>query len=192
MNIIFKPHLHKFMLVLFDDILVYNNSLVEHQAHLRMLLQILRDNKFVAKKTKCSLRYLGHLVTSAGIQVDPSKIEVVQSWPVPHNIKGLRGFLGLVGHYKRFIKNFAQVAAPLTNLLKKRAFQSTHEAQIAFENLKIVLTKTPLLTLPDFSKEFVVETDASRVGIRAVLSQGRRIIAFFSQKLSSRLQATST
>lgn len=124
--------------------------------------------------------------------MDPDKIKAIQSWPIPRTVKAVRGFLGLVGYYYRFIRHFAAIAGPLTDLLRTDAFQWTPLAHTAFEHLKQLLSESPILALPDFSKPFVVETDASGTGIGAILSQGSHPIAYYSPQLSPRLQQSST
>lgn len=121
MNTIFQPLLQKFVIVFFDDILVYNPSLVSHGTHLCQVLEILDTNHFFVKLSKCSfcsstVSYLGHLITTGQLKADPSKIEAMVAWPTPTSPKHLRGFLGLTGYYRRFIAHYAQIAAPLTLL----------------------------------------------------------------------------
>ncbi|KAL4377359.1 hypothetical protein GQ457_02G020790 [Hibiscus cannabinus] len=198
MTDLFKPFLRKFVLIFLDDILVYSEDWQDHLRHVRLVLQLLRENGFVAKRSKCdfgreSIDYLGHIVSSKGLAVDPAKVAAIQSWPTPSNIKGVRGFLGIAGYYRRFIQGFASLAAPLSDLLKKgEPFVWTAAAQSAMQELKDRLCSAPILRLPDFTKEFVVETDASGVGIGAVLQQEGRPLAYFSQKLSPRMQGAST
>lgn len=115
-----------------------------------------------------------------------NKIEAVLAWQHPTNVKQLRGFLGLNGYCRRFIKGYAALAAPLFNLLKKDDFLWSPATEAAFVQLKQAITSAPVLTLPDFSKLFVLETDASGIGIGAVLSQDNHPVAFFSKKLAPR------
>jgi len=181
----------------FDDILIYSPSLAMHLDHLEIALGVLRKHKLFAKRSKCSfgvkeVEYLGHVISLQGVSTDPSKIQVVREWPIPSTVKQLRGFLGLTGYYRRFVKNYGLISKPLTALLKKDAFCWRIEAQQAFEQLKTAMVTTPVLALPDFSKHFVIETDASRMGLGAVLMQEGHPIAYFSKALSPRHQALST
>ncbi|XP_074277350.1 uncharacterized protein LOC141600986 [Silene latifolia] len=170
MNKVFQPYLRKFVLVFFDDILIYSKGWGEHMEHLRLVLQLMKKNQLYAKPSKCcfgadKLEYLGHIVSKEGVATEPSKIIAVASWPTPKTLKQLRGFLGLTGYYRRFIKGYGIISKPLTNLLKKDAFHWNEGAQRSFEELKKVMTNAPVLALPDFSKPFVIETDASGEGI---------------------------
>lgn len=198
MNDVFAPFLRKFVLVFMDDILIYSDTLDHHIDHLRAVLQVLADNQLFAKASKCSfakssLEYLGHIISDKGVATDPAKILAVQQWPIPANLKDLRGFLGLTGYYRRFIHHNSLISRPLTQLLKKNTpFLWTPTAQTAFDTLKQALTSAPVLALPNFSKEFVLETDASDFGIGDVLMQDNHPIAFLSQSLSSRNAALST
>ncbi|PHT85009.1 hypothetical protein T459_13452 [Capsicum annuum] len=154
-------------------------------------------NSLVVKQSKCqfgqtSVTYLGHIISSSIGQVDPKKIQSIESWPLSFFLKEVHGFLGLTGYYRRFAKGYAQLASPLTNLLKKDSFVWSDKASTTFFDLKRAFSSVSVLALPDFSKVFFVKTNASGIGIGAVLSQEGHPIAFFSQKLSPRMQVTST
>jgi hypothetical protein len=153
------------------------------------VFQILEQNHLFLKRSKCSfaqksLEYLGHIISTAGVATDPAKIEAVQQWPRPSNIKQLRGFLGLAGYYRKFIRQFGVICRPLTNLLKKNTtFVWSPLTNDAFVTLKKALVQAPVLALPDFSQEFVLETDACATGVGAVLMQKGHPLAFLSRAL---------
>jgi hypothetical protein len=123
--------------------------------------------------------------------VDPNKIKAITEWTKPKNISKLRGFLGLTGYYQRFIKNYAHLTTPLSNLLKKKSFKWDNNAEDCFETLKMFMSSTPVLETPDFTKPFIVECDASRIGIGAVLMQDGHPITFESQKLNRKEELKS-
>jgi hypothetical protein len=123
MNGIFRNYLDKFFIVLLDDILIYYKSGEEHEHHLRLVLQVLREHQLYAKLSKCSfyrnqIHYLGHIISDQGIAVDPKKIEAIRGWPTPSNVSNVRYFMGLVGYYRRFIVGFSKIFIP--SLLCKR------------------------------------------------------------------------
>ncbi|MCI13270.1 hypothetical protein A2U01_0034387, partial [Trifolium medium] len=149
------------------------------------------------KQSKCllaqrKLEYLGHVVSVDGVCPDPSKIQAMLDWPPPKNLTALRGFLGLTGFYRKFIQGYASIATPLTALLRKDSFIWTPEATIAFNALKLAMTKAPTLALPDFTQPFILETDASGIAMGAVLMQNSHPIAFFSKPFCPRLCKAST
>lgn len=135
------------VIVYLDDILVFSKTKEEHLCHLRRVLQKLRDNKLYAQMPKCEfmatrIEHLGHVIDQHGIQVDPTNVTAVQQWPKPESVKDLQSFLGLANYYRKFIRNFATIAAPLTDLLKQmQAWSWGDVQQHAFERLKVALTK---------------------------------------------------
>ena len=189
MNDLFRPYLRKFILVFFDDILVYSKDTQQHQIHLQLTLQLLHNHQFYAKASKCmfgqsQISFLGHVVSVQGVGMEQDKVQSVLSWPIPSNVKELRGFLGLTGYYRRFVKNYGVIARPLTELTKKNGFHWSQAAEDAFIQLKHALTTAPVLQLPDFTKPFTVECDASSNGVGAILLQEGHPIAYFSKGLS--------
>ncbi|CAJ2641138.1 unnamed protein product [Trifolium pratense] len=179
-----------------DELLDEFSNWQDHLKHLDAVLQVLQENTLFVKLSKCSfgvleIEYLGHMVTGQGVSMDKDKVQAVLEWPIPGNVKQLRGFLGLTGYYRRFIKSYAKIASPLTDLLKKEAYEWNVNAERAFQQLKAAITSAPVLALPDFQKPFVLETDASGVGIGAVLHQEGHPIAYFSKKLVPRNQKKS-
>ncbi|KAL0423537.1 UNVERIFIED_CONTAM: Retrovirus-related Pol polyprotein from transposon [Sesamum radiatum] len=166
MNYLFRPYLRHFVLVFFDDILIYSPTWNSHLTHLTTVLQVLQDNCFFAKLSKClfgvtSVDYLGHVVSAAGISADHDKLQVVADCAPPVSFTSLRAFLGLTGYYRRFVRHYASLAGPLTDLLKHRVCQWTPAAATAFERLKRAMVSLPVLRLLDFSLPFDVTTDAS-------------------------------
>jgi hypothetical protein len=197
MNHVFKPFIGLFVVVYFVDILVYSKSQQDHMEHLYQVFQTLRKQKLYVNLKKChfltdSLVFLGYVVSAEGIKMDPSKIEAIISWPVPKSLHDIRSFHGLASFYHHFIRSFSSIIAPITECLKGGKFQWNEEAQKSFELIKKKVTEAPVLVLPDFSKLFEVDCDASGVGIGAVLSQEGKPIAFFSEKLNESRRKYST
>ena len=156
---------------------MYNPTLSQHTEHLRTTLQVLRLNKLYIKKSKCAfaqpqVEYLGLIISGVGVSTDPQKVATMTAWPRLANVKALRGFLGLAGYYRRFVKDYGLISKPLTELLKKDGFYWNDKAEEAFGKLKIDMSEVPTLGLPDLSQPFVLEIDASDFGVGAVLMQG--------------------
>ncbi|XP_042032481.1 uncharacterized protein LOC121779227 [Salvia splendens] len=197
MNALFRPFLRQFVIVFFDDILIYSPTLPAHVRHLNEVLSILRANQFFVKLSKCTfacttVEYLGHIIADGHLKADSTKIDAMMSCPVPTTVKQLRGFLGLTGYYRRFVEHYVSIAGPLTDLLKKDAFVWSPTAATSFEALKAAMSSAPVLRLPDFARTFYLETDASDFGIGAVLLQDGHPLAFFSKKLGPKRRVSST
>lgn len=165
--------------VYLDDVVIFGDSLGSHNKRLVEVLSRLRKHNLKLNPDKCEflskqVSYLGHVITDEGIQPCREKVIAVQNFPNPTNAKQIKSFLGLAGYYRRFIQNFSKISQPLTKLLRKEEnFLWTSQQQESFETLKNILTNPPLLQYPDFSKEFVITTDASNYAIGAILSQGK-------------------
>jgi hypothetical protein len=171
MNTTLAPLLRKCVLVFFDDILVYSKTYEEHVEHLAAVFELLQQEHWHIKLAKChfaqrSIAYLGHVISEAGVSTDSAKIEAVLNWPSPANVKELRSFLGLAGYYRKFVKYFAVITKPLTELLKKGVlFVWTSEHEVSFAAIKQALCSAPVLALPDFTKPFCIKTDACKTGV---------------------------
>ena len=153
MNRIFQPYLDQFVIVFIDEILIYSGSKEDHEEHLRVVLQILRENQLYAKFSKCqfwySVAFLGHVISAEGVYVDPQKIEAIVNWKPPTNVNEIRSFLGLAGYYRKFVEGFSKLATPLNKLTRKEEkFVWSEACQQSFNELKWKLTSTPVLTLP--------------------------------------------
>jgi len=125
MNEVFRRHLRRFVLVFFDDILIYSQTMTKHLEHLQIVFELLKGHQLVAKHNKYAfgiphVEYLGHVISKEGVATDPKKIQAITDWPEPRNVKQLRGFLGLTGYYRKFFKNYGAISKPLTQLLKKK------------------------------------------------------------------------
>lgn len=167
----------KFVKVYLDVVVIFSKDMTKHMIHLRAVIELIAKHGLKVKISKCefartSVSSLGHIVDSKGVRVDPSKIQVILETSRPNSQTELCSFLGIAGYYKRFIRSFATVSAPLHALTStKSSFTWTEEAESAFIALKEAMTQPPVLAFPDFSKPFVVEADASAVAVGAVLSQ---------------------
>ena len=191
MNDVLRPFLRRFVLVFFDDILIYSSTWADHLRHLRAVLDELQRHQLFIKRSKCSfgatsVAYLGHIISAAGVAMDPAKVAAIHDWPPPRTVRAVRGFLGLTGYYRRFVHNYGTVAAPLTALLKKDGFVWDDAAMAAFTALKAAVSSAPVLAMPDFGKRFVVECDASSTGFGGVLVQEGHPVAFFSRPIAPR------
>lgn len=164
--------------VYLDDIVVFASSLQEHEQKLIEVFDRLRKYGLKVQPDKCEflrkeVGYLGHIISSEGVKPNPEKVQAVKEFPIPKSCKDIKSFLGLAGYYRRFIPNFSKITKPLTSLLKKDVpFVWGLEQQQALDRCKDLLTSFPILQYPDFSKEFVLTTDASIHAIGAILSQG--------------------
>ncbi|XP_016667470.2 uncharacterized protein [Gossypium hirsutum] len=185
MNRIFQPYLDQFVVVFIDDILVYSKTEAEHDQHLRIVLQILREKQLYGKLSKyefwlSEVVFLGHVVSADGIRVDPKKIEAIIQWKTPKNVSEVRSFLGLAGYYRRFVNGFSKIALPMTKLLQKNVpFIWDDQCQKSFETLKRMLTEAPILTLPESGKDFdgkVVADALSRKAIRSAQLEDDKLL----------------
>lgn len=202
MNEVLRGLIGSICFVYIDDIVCYGRDLTESIDNLEKVFVRLREHKLLLNVEKCSLlhtsvTYLGHIVSRDGVSPDPSKIAAVKNYPEPKNVKELKSFLGLAGYYRRFIKDFAKIAKPLNALFKEGVEYCWSAAQEeAFSTLKNMLTSQPILQYPDFSKEFLLTTDASTEALGAVLSQGElgkdKPIAYASRTLNNAERNYST
>ncbi|GJS47448.1 putative reverse transcriptase domain-containing protein [Tanacetum coccineum] len=189
MNRVCKPYLDKFVIVFIDDILIYSRNKEEHEDHLRIILELLKKERLYAKFSKCDfwisiVQFIGHVIDSRGIHVDPAKIEAVKNWASPTIPIEIRQFLGLAGYYQRFIEGFSKIAKPLTELTQKnKKYIWGEDQESAFQLLKQKLCEAPILALPEGNDYFVVYCDASHQGLGPVLMQREKVIAYASQQL---------
>ncbi len=183
-------------LVYVDDIICHTSGFDAHLGALRQVFEKLRQAGLTLRVDKCrffetNVTFLGHIISEEGIRTDPEKVRTVHEWPVPTSQTELRGFLGLAGYYRKFVKGYATIATPLNKLLSKTEFRWSKEAQEAFDALKLRLTNSPVLAFPDCSSEagvFILDTDASNHAMGAVLSQvtdgEERVVAYASKAFS--------
>jgi ribonuclease HI len=189
MNSVFMTELDKFVIVFIDNILIYSRSMEEHEEHLRIVLQWLRDHQQYAKFSKCEfwikeVPFLGHVVSPEGITVDPDKVKEVLEWKTPTTVSLVQSFLGLASYYRWFIPNFSKTTKPITELLKKGNKYLWSEAyDEAFKHLKKLLSTSHVLAQPDTTKPFDVYCDASGTGLGGVLMQEGWVISYSSRQL---------
>ncbi len=199
MNELFMDYLYDWMVVYIDDILIYSKTFEEHMEHLKIVFDILRKANLMMKLKKCkfleqNIEFLGHIVGKDGIKVDPAKIEKVKDLKIPTTVREVRSILGLCSYYRKFVKDFSKIAKPLNELLKKNKdnkeknpkIEWNEERQEAFEILKQKLIEAPILQSPNFNKEFILITDASGIGLGAVLSQlnneGKEVVIAYASR----------
>lgn len=190
------------LFVYLDDIVICASSLTEHAQKFNKLAERLRRANLKLQPDKCEflrkeVTYLGHVISESGVKTDPKKIEAVKQFPRPRNAKNIKQFQGLAGYYRRFINNFSHAAKPLTSLLKKdKAFDWREPQEEAFLKLRNHLCEEPLLIHPDFTKPFILTTDASAYAIGGILSQGEigkdKPIAYASRLLNNAEQNYAT
>ena len=189
MNHVLRDCIGKYVVVYFDNILVYSKNLEDHLSHLKEVFLMLSTNSLFANIDKCtfcvdSVVFLGFVVNKNRVHVDTEKIKAIQEWPTPQNVGDVWSFHGLESFYRRFVPNFSSLASPLNELVKKdTSFCWTEKQDQAFKRLKALLTNALVLALPNFAKTFELECDESGVGISAMLLQGGHPIAYFSEKL---------
>ncbi|KAK8942371.1 hypothetical protein KSP39_PZI009407 [Platanthera zijinensis] len=197
MTQILRPYMGKFLVVYFDDILIYSQERADHIHHIRLVLDTLRKEHLFVNLKKCdflaeSVHFLGYVISASGIAVDPDKVRAIREWPVPTTIHEARSFHGLATFYRRFVRSFSTIMAPFTSCLRKGEFVWTKAATKAFDEIKDRLATAPVLRLPDFGLAFEVACDASGLGIGGVLSQEGHPVAYFSEKLNEARQRYST
>ncbi|XP_070406069.1 uncharacterized protein [Nothobranchius furzeri] len=196
-NDVRRDMLNDFVFVYLDDILIFSPDMQSHIQHVRRVLQRLLQHQLYVKAEKCafhesSVHFLGLVVRQGEIQMDPTKVEAVKNWPVPTSRREVQRFLGFANFYRRFIRGFSSIAAPLHALTSPKVrFQWSSQADKAFLSLKDSFTSAPILVMPDARFQFIVEVDASEGGVGAVLSQRSEVdhrvhpCAFLSRKLSA-------
>ena len=171
MNHVLRVFIGKFVVVYFDDILVYSKSLDEHVEHLRCELFVLRNENLYANFQKCTfcmekVVFLGFDISGKGIEVDEEKVKEIKEWPTPKSITEVRSFHGLASFYQWFVKDFSTIVAPLTKIVKKNVgFHWGNDQENVFFVIKEKLCSTPMLALLNFNKTFEIECDALRIGI---------------------------
>jgi hypothetical protein len=197
MNSSLAPLLKKCVLVFFDDILIYSPTYEYHLVHMQQVFQLLQDQQWKVKLSKCSfakreISYLGYVISEKGVSTSLAKVTTVANWPT-QTIKELRIFLGLAGYYRKFVQHFGIICRPLTDLLKKNiAFVWTSDHELAFKTIKQAFVQAPVLAMPNFAKPFYVEIDASDVGVGAVFMQDNHPCPYISKSLGPRMRGLST
>ena len=192
MHRVFQPNLDQFVVVFVDDILIYSQTEREHEDHLGIVLQLLRDHQLYAKLSKCEfwlteVRFLGHIVLASRVSVDPEKVEVMMSWERPKSVFEIRSFLGLAGYYRRFIEDFSRLVAPMTKLTRK-SFEWNDQCEKAFQELKRRLTSTPILIVLERGQGYTMYCDASKARLGCVSMQYGKVVTYCSRQLKNHEQ----
>ena len=188
MNRVFRLYVDQFVVVFIDEILVYLKDREDHDLHLRVVLETLRNERLYAKLSTCEfwmreLSFLGHIVSEEGIRVDLKKIEVIIEWKPPRNVTKVRSFRGLASYYRRFVKRFSMTTGPMTRLLQKNVrFEWSEKCQASFEKLKEFLTEAPVLTQPTYGKEYLIFRNASLNGLGCILMQESKVVVYASRQ----------
>ena len=191
MHRVFQPYLDQFVVVFVDDILIYSQPEEEHQDHLMIVLQALKDHQLYAKFKKCEfwlteVKFLGNAVSVSGVSVDHEKVEAVMSWKRSKSVFEIRSFLGLAGYYRRFIEDFSRLATPMTRLTRKEVkYEWNDPCERAFQELKRRLTSTPIMIVPEMGQRYTIYCDASKDGLGCVLMQSGRVVAYGSRQLKN-------
>ena len=194
MQDIFREYLDDFVISYLDDLLIYSKSLDDHERHVRLVLDKLRENKLYAKQSKCEfykreVSFVGHIVSGEGKRVESNKIKAIVDWPILKNVHDVRSFLGLAGYYRVYVNGFSKIVAPISDLLKiEKPFAWTEKQDKAFNDIKYFMTHTPVLAFPNSSLPYIVTTDSSGYAIGATLSQDQgngkiQPVAYMSKKM---------
>nr|GEX38940.1 putative reverse transcriptase domain-containing protein [Tanacetum cinerariifolium] len=198
MNRVCKPYLDTFVIVFIDDILIYSKNKEDHEKHLKVILELLKNEKLYAKFLKCdfwlkSVQFLGHVINSNGVHFDHAKVEAIRNWSAPTTPTEVRKFLCLAGYYRRFIEGFLLISKPLSRLTQKnKKYEWGMEEEESFQTLKHKLCSAPILALPEGTKNFIVYCDASLKGFGAVLMQRENVIAYASRQLKKHKENYTT
>ncbi|XP_038047480.1 uncharacterized protein K02A2.6-like [Patiria miniata] len=203
MQEIFRGLNWKFVLVYLDDLIIFSRTFDEHLSHLRQVFDRIRAAGLKLKPKKCTfgqeqVKYLGHIVNKDGVATDPVKVQIIKDYPCPTKVSEVRSFLGLVGYYRKYIKDYCKIAEPLVNLTRKdTSFVWSKTCQDAFEELKQKLQEPPVLVYPRFDgTEFILQTDASNVGLGFILAQQQdgeeKVISYGGRTLSKAERKYST
>lgn len=199
MNSVLKDYINRICVVYLDDILIFSTSLDEHLLNLGKIFNRLRETKLKIQIDKCSFlqhqtEFLGHILTPQGVKPNPKKVEIIQNLKTPNTQRKIKSFLGMTGFYRKFIKNYAKIAFPMTKFLKKNEKVNINDPNfiVAFQKLKDILINPPILRYPNFNRKFKLITDASNYALGAVLTQDGHPICYASRTLNDHEKNYST